>query len=396
MDEEIKSLLNIQKKDLDKVEKHKVLLLGSGQENTKYDHIKEALGWDDTDKALRKETNKIVELAMLVKDNVDSQVLTQDILLKYCINNNYALINLRDYKGMIPDELLEAIDSYCKANDRNISSEANIANLFILCAFTDTRGNNDELKKSKRYRKNRSLNKIILLEKIDKGNSYSNTHFKIIAEKGEKRPISNLIKSIFMTHTKVANHLNYLVLFSCITAIVLIIGFLSENLTNNCQYYFLFKAIDWLLMIPITILMLKSIWSSFIKFDTDLRSYPEVSYNDISEPHNRYYDKIHTKWFLTSFMHVHRQWFGDNKRLLIIRNQIAFWIMNIIFCLVFFGAAHLQKIHALNKNKVIKYEIERVKAPDNINDIVTNEVYIKTGILSYDKRIIKVKTGSIK
>lgn len=388
MNGEINNLLNVQKRQLGKIEEQKILLLGSGSEDTKYDHIKEAFGWNDTDKKLRAETNKILEIAKRTKENVDSSVLTEDILYKYCIANNYALINVRDYKGKIPNELLEAISEYCTKNDRSLRSEANIQNLYILCPFSDTRSNNGNIKKSKRYKKG-IMSKIILLEKLDKGNSYSEQHYKTIFEIGKTDKISNAFKSIYFTHPKSGNHFNTFLFFSGILLLLLITTYIICYIGNFTRDSF--NGIWYISPTFIYIGLFGMIITSLIPQGPKSEQLICRSYDNDYERIDK--EDYAIKWFLTSFMFKQYEDVEIVKKLSFWRNQIAMWSMNIIFFLFFSGVIHLMKCSVINKNKIIKHEIERTKAPDHINDVVTIELYQPKGKFNYTKQIVKETVG---
>lgn len=388
MNGEINNLLNVQNKQLCKIEEQKVLLLGSGSEDTKYDHIKEAFGWNDTDIALRRETNKAMEVSQRIKENIDSSILTEALLHEYCIANNYVLMNVRQYKGKISEELLEAINNHCVKNATSLSSEANIQNLYIVCPFSETRSDNTNLKKSKRYRKG-NIPKIILLEKLDKGNRYAEQHYKTIFEIGKIDKISNVFKSIYFTHPKSGNHFNSFLFFGGILLILLIItyivcyvGTFTKASFNGIWYFtqtFLYTGV--LAMILTSLL-------------------PQVSESEqfINHSYDRNYDRVDkeryaVKWFVTSFMFRQHEDVKIVKKLSFWRNQIAMWSMNIVFFLFFSGVIHLMKCSVINKNKVVKHEIKRVKASDHINDVITTEIYKPKGMFNYSKQVVKETTG---
>lgn len=395
MNSEINDLLNVQKQQLDKIEEKKVLLLGSAQGESKYDYIKEAFNWDDTDKLIRSEVNKSMELSIRIKENIDSSILVEDLLFKYCINNNYALCNVREYKGRIPVELLKAIDEYCIVNDRRLTSEANIGNLFILCEFTSTVDINNNLKKSVRYDSSK-MPKLILLERLDKGNTYNETHYKTIIEIGEKRDFFNKIKSIFLTHTKVANHLYYLLFYSALLLLALTIVFVVSSLNDFTvhTYNSIFYINYWLLIIPLIALIGKSLANS--SYDGMFRYYNDIGYEKLDR------SLAASNTFLTSKMYpIFNRDNNSNyhilqhiglEKLVIIKNQIAFWLMHISFFLVFIGIIHLEKMYFINKNKRLDIAVNRIKAPDKVNEITTFKSYKATSPLTYSAKEYKETT----
>lgn len=285
MGKETQTLLEAQKKHFGEVEEKKVLLLGSSEKSSEFYNLKKNLNWHDTDEILNEELNKTLELNQRLKENIDSNILTQQYIFDYCLKNNYVLCNIKEYKGQIPNELLEAIAKYAKDNDLRLESDANIGQLFLLCRFSDIQGNNDNLNKSKRYKKG-ELPKIMLLEKLLNGNAYIENHYKIIFEMGVKKPIGNFINSLYKTSVKTLNFTNNILFFYLIIGLILIINtiVLVNTRSNTYEAWYPILKLGWL---GINITLLIKIFLSAIfdyrdsgSFNSLERNYKEWPVND--------------------------------------------------------------------------------------------------------------------
>lgn len=369
--EEVKNLLKVQNNDITQ-SKEKILLLESNID-TKYDNIKSLLGWDEEDKEIRYKTNKIVEKeTILIVEG--KNILTEESVLNYCLDNNYVIVNIRDYKGRIPEILLEAISDYSTKNNIRLESEANLNNLILMCPFTDIRIS----KKPKRYKKG-ELDKIILLEKVNKGNKYSEQYYKVIAEVGKKRPLFNMIKSFFLTHTKIINHRNnsfvWFMIFGIHTIFSIIFG--------NDEYWFHMNNI--ILSIPLTILFIKAVIPCYFKGgkgDPCLNEHNDNNYTSLSSNHS---NNVSTSSHLMIFSSH-----SFNIRKLRIKNQIGMQLMNLAFLLFFLSIAHIKKCSLVKEKSAIFIELIG-KSSDKINNLYEVTTYSKKGILNYNKEIKIIK-----
>lgn len=232
MSNETKKLVSIQSKTFSKIQQNKVLLLGTGEEESKHDHIKSILGWNETDAIINDELRKTMELQAASDEHAGSIILSEHILIDNCIKDNYALANVRDYKGKIPKELLDAIYNYTNSGN-NLRLEANVNDLFLYFPLSELEANNNSLDTSKRYRKG-SIDKIILFERILKGNKYKSDHYKVIHEMGRKKPIRNFYRSLYYTHALPTCFQETIGITSTVGGIILILTMLGILFGCGC------------------------------------------------------------------------------------------------------------------------------------------------------------------
>jgi hypothetical protein len=235
---EINSILAIQKKQVDKLEEQKeVLLLETGQ-NDVHRELKHVLGWDEVDSNLEKALRKTIEAFTLSKKFEGTEVVSEETLMIYCLKNNYVIVNLSEYKGYLHKDMLDAIAEHLKQNSLNLQSESNVQTLKILCPFTEVNNKvSENAKRSVRYNPAKA-SKVLLLEKIDP-RSTVNVHYKVLSEYGKVDRVKNFINSIFLTHPRTANFAMTATLFSLVTMVFFIIRFIIQASED------VFNPIDW-------------------------------------------------------------------------------------------------------------------------------------------------------
>lgn len=395
---EVELLLEQQKKKLIKIEKEKILLIEGSGEINKFEELKKALYFDDTDNEIKNEIRKTTELSIITEQNINFSILSEEDLLVYCIKNNYTLVRLREYKGKIQEEMLSVLSSYLKDNDMRIQSEANIDCLYILCRFDDLKPNNKGIKRSKRYKKG-ILPKIILLHKLDDRNT-SNIHYKIINEQGEKRPIRNFINSLYKTHTKTTNFSNNVILFSIIFFTILLINTIIMTCSDNLNGFYLSLFISsnpilyYILFTFTLILSCKTfIPVSFdFKYDVSVNSYNDMRYSrwdtiSLSNKDRRDY------LLFTIYDDFRREYIPNLIKYTIIKNQIFYWCSIFLFLFTFLGIMKLQQAYILDKYNVLvdRIEVIDVLSEDDVPPIIVSDVYKKTGLFTYKKTRVRVQ-----
>lgn len=381
---ETTELLSNQKKILSKLNTQHQLLLTAGDGEDKYDELKRQLGWDDTDSVIKSDYNKVLELQKITKENLDANILNNESIWNYCIKNNYVLVNIKQYKGPIPKELLEAIDNYAKSGGIKLDSDYNVGNLYILCRFSDVGGdNNASIKKSKRYKKG-ELPKVLLFERQVKGNGYREDHYKLIFELGYKTPIKNFINSLFFTHTKTLNLLhNILALGGVVTAIHIIGIFVTwSGKTVSPNYIsWVFEVIPFCILILTGIFILKAILPVILE-SGDAPSAPSVNHHNDDNYDKIDRDPVSVEWCSTSYMYDNNQDFNIfDKNKVRLRVHIGFYIMILVFFLFETGLNRFNKILLFNKEPMFYSVYE-----DKEELTKTTTTYRRTGYFTYDEK----------
>jgi len=370
---EVEELLADQKKSVNVLETKKQLLLSAEGED-KFSDLKSKLGWDDTDKTIMDSYRQVVEIQDVQQKNIDMSILTNESIWNYCVKNNYVLAKIDQYKGAIPEELLEAIDTYRKSCTKYFDPNE----LFVLCRFSDVKGDNSDIKKSKRYKKGDVLPKILLLEKVTRGNTYHNEHYKVIFEMGEKTPIRNFITSVFFTHTKTANFLNNTILIGGISLLVSIIGLIillsCDNASDGTVFYGL-TFIPAVFNLTYIILFLKMVlpnWFSYKDDDISVNCYTDAHFESTSSSADN------SELFNTSWLSRHRELRIFNKTALSIKTFISFIVIFAVYWILSFTLVTATKIATF---KVDRIEVERTT---HENGQKITDVYNQTGFFSYE------------
>lgn len=376
---EAEQMLNSQKTILNKINTDKKqLLLSCSDDIDKYAHLKTKLGWVDTDKIIDDSVRKVIELEDVQSKVVSSNIFTMDSIMKYCINNNYVLCSITEYKGQLSKELLEAIDNYATSKGLSLSSGAELDCLYLLCPLKDIKDNSDNIKKSKRYKKS-TLSKILLLEKVTDRRTHSEDYYNLIFEIGTKKPITNLINSIFRTYTKSGNLLNNSIFYTSVFIILAIIGMFFKSV--DYSWYFL----------PVTgivitiILIFKVFLDSYNGFNRSYQDFPHV--NVFADRDFYYTDTNREITQRYSFAWLYKKYNRDDFDIMQYKNLVMkkFYLSALILIFTSFIIMSLfiriNKILVLNKaNVVIIY--------DGVNDkeepISIHRNYYKTGFLTYD------------
>lgn len=376
---EAEQMLNSQKTILNKINTDKKqLLLSCSDDIDKYAHLKTKLGWVDTDKIIDDSVRKVIELEDVQSKVVSSNIFTMDSIMKYCINNNYVLCSITEYKGQLSEELLEAIDNYATSKGLSLSSGAELDCLYLLCPLKDIKDNSDNIKKSKRYKKS-TLSKILLLEKVTDRRTHSEDYYNLIFEIGTKKPITNLINSIFRTYTKSGNLLNNSIFYTSVFIILAIIGMFFKCV--DYSWYFL----------PVTgivitiILIFKVFLDSYNGSNKSYQDFPHV--NVFADKDFYYTDTNREITQRYSFAWLYKKYNRDDFDIMQYKNLVMkkFYLSALILIFTSFIIMSLfiriNKILVLNKaNVVIIY--------DGVNDkeepISIHRNYYKTGFLTYD------------
>lgn len=372
---ESKQILNNQKNLLNKIStEKKQLLLQCNDDINKHDSLKRKLGWIDTDNIIDNSIRKVIELEDVQSKIVDSNIFTLDSIMKYCINNNYVLCSITEYKGSLDNELLEAIDNYATSKNLSLTSGAELDCLYLLCPLKDVKTNSDDVKKSKRYKKS-NLSKLLLLEKVTDRRTHSEDYFNLIFEIGNRKPITNLINSIFRTYTKTGNLLNNSLFFTSIFMLLFIIGILIKN--NIYSWYILPIA-----SCIVTIILILKAWldsttdsGTFnICADNDFRNYHDVRSKQIIERYN--YVWLFKKYYKDSYLNNYKQ-LAYNKFLI-----SAIIIIGLSALLMQF-TIRINKMIILNDKDITTVSNKYIK--DDGKPYINYCEYHKTGILTYDK-----------
>jgi hypothetical protein len=376
---EAEQMLNSQKTILNKINTDKKqLLLFCSDDIDKYAHLKTKLGWVDTDKIIDDSLRKVIELEDVQSKVVSSNIFTMDSIMKYCINNNYVLCSITEYKGQLSEELLEAIDNYATSKGLSLSSGAELDCLYLLCPLKDIKDNSDNIKKSKRYKKS-TLSKILLLEKVTDRRTHSEDYYNLIFEIGTKKPITNLINSIFRTYTKSGNLLNNSIFYTSVFIILAIIGMFFKSV--DYSWYFLPVT-----GIVITIILIFKVFLD--SYHGSNRSYQDFPHVNVFADRDFYYTDTNREITQRySFAWLYKKYNRDDFDIMQYKNLVMkkFYLSALILIFTSFIIMSLfiriNKILVLNKaNVVIIY--------DGVNDkeepISIHRNYYKTGFLTYD------------
>lgn len=377
---EAEQMLNSQKIILNKINTDKKqLLLSCSDDVDKYNNLKTKLGWIDTDKIIDDSLRKVIELEDVQSKVVNSNVFTMNSIMKYCINNNYVLCSITEYKGQLSNKLLEAIDNYAKSKSLSLSSGAEIDCLYLMCPLKDIQDNSNNIKKSKRYKKS-TLSKILLLEKVTDRRTHSEDYYNLIFEIGTKKPITNLINSIFRTYTKSGNLLNNSIFYTSIFILLSIIGMFIKNI--DYSWYFL----PIIGIIITLILILKTTLNSY---NATNRGYNgDIPNINIFADNNFYYMDIDNNIAQRyNFMWLYKKYDNHDNNIIRFKNLVLkkFYISALILVFTSFSIMSLfiriNKILILNKANV-------VIICDGVNDkeepISIHKNYYKTGFLTYN------------
>lgn len=368
---ETNELLGNQKKILEGLDKEHQLLLSADNKESQYDDVKRMIGWDDTDKVIREKYNKVLELKEITKKNIDATILDDESIWNYCIDNNYVITNIKNYKGQVPDELLAAISDYSKSADRRLDSNANLDELFILCRFVDTFGSdNSDIKKSKRYKQGQ-LPKIMLLERQIKGNAYKENHYKIIFEIGVKTPITNLWNSIFKTHGKSDNLLANFQVFGLICLGINIIALLLTTVGKITPENVYFAFTGWK-FIP-TIITFVILTSTYSDYNNDfIGTYKHKEYSDWK--YKGWYNHLSTTLYNDTNLKIF------NLKKIKFKMLLSYIIMISIFLTISLFTVKLNNVILLSKQNVLIYDITN-------GNTITRDTYIRDGIFTYIHKI---------
>lgn len=389
MGTEAGKLLKYQEKQFKITEEKKQLLLGTAEETEQFRSLKKNLGWDDTDAVIHVELNKKLEIANAMKENIDTSILSEDALFKYCLDNNYVVCNVREYKGRIPNKLLQALKEHTEKNDMRLEADVNVGLLYILCPFSELNGNNNNLKKSKRYKKGIQP-KIILLEKVLKGNAYSNNHYKIITEQGYNTPIRNFVRGLYSTHSKQRNFLCVMSIFAGIPVLISLINFLvlyfSEPGTNIeftfCPHII---GLSFVFISSIIYLICRTILPIVGTMDTGpgLNLFDDKGY-EVTATHGykQAFSNNPERFLLTSYLYMKYD-YTFKPAMLRLNNQISFYTFILLFSLLSLGIVYGSRCYALSKKSII--------ASTTSSDSKFNYIskYTSTSPFTYSKTIIK-------
>lgn len=279
--QEIDSLLNKQEKIQKAVLKDKEQLLLNSTTDSKYDALKSTLGWNDTDKVIDAEVRLNHEYAKVLEYCNTDKVFTEELILDYCLENNYALCRLDRYKGVLAPKLLEDIMNYCKDQGWLITSPENLKQLYLLCRFDDVKDSNStNPKKSKRYNKYKD-HKIIILHKLDSRNL--NTQFyKVVSEIGKVDRLRNLMKSVFNTHTRTQNMLNNASLNFIVFLVAMIVFCITLIFGANGSHIMFLEAAKTIVGASTLLLLLKGILPT-ISTEPTVTHYHDKNYTNLSE-----------------------------------------------------------------------------------------------------------------
>jgi len=378
---EAAQMLNNQKHILNKINTDKKqLLLSSSEDINKFTDLKAKLGWVDTDKIIDDKIRKVLELEDVQSKVVNSNVFTMDSIVKYCINNNYVLCLITEYKGQLSDELLGAIDNYAREKGLSLSSGAEIDCLYLLCPLKDIQDNSDDIKQSKRYKKS-VLPKILLLEKVTDRRTHSENYYNLIFEIGTKKPITNLINSIFRTYTKSGNLINNSILYTLLFIILAIIGMFCKDV--NYSWYFLPIA-SYLILAG---LIIKTFVPSVNGSNRSYQDFPHV--NVFADSTFRYMDCNSDIAKRYNFMYLFKRYDGESYhgKLLEYKNLVfkKFYISALIILTISFSVMSIfirvNKMLILNKHNVT---IILDGTNDKDEPISIHKDYYKTSVLTYD------------
>lgn len=393
---ESEQMLNNQKVILNKINtEKKQLLLSSSEDSEKYASLKNKLGWVDTDKIIDDSIRKVLELEDVQSKIVDANIFTMDSIMKYCINNNYVLCSITEYKGSLNTELLQAIDDYATSKGLSLTSGAELDCLFLLCPLKDIQDNSEDIKKSKRYKKT-NLSKILLLEKVTDKRTHSEDYYSLIFEIGNKKPITNLINSIFRTYTKSGNLLNNSIFYTSIFIVLAIIGVFIRH--QDCAWYLLPVCS----LAVVLILLIKSYIDSF---NGPNRSSDDGGHLNVFADRDFYdmdcKDTIAQRY---NFMWLYKKYNRDanysivNKYKNLVKKKFyisAFILIGLSFCIMSIGI-RINKMLILNKADVV-FNHDKYFNDDTQDYEAVTERYYKTGMLTYDvdRQVIDLSTKAV-
>lgn len=359
------------KSKVDKLDKEKTQLLLNANHDTKFNDLKKNLGWDDTDNVIDRETRTVIESLEIKNKLVDSSIFDDDSIYDYCISNNYVLANIRQYRGKLDSELLEAIEKYSKDCDMRLESDANLDCLFLLCPFSDVQENKQDIKKSKRY-KNKELPKLILLEKIGDKRIYQDNHYKVIFEIGNRKPIINLVNSIFKTSIKTYNFLNNNIAWMIGFLISIIISILCTVFNDSFNSDYLYEVLPLFINIITLILFLKIILP-IIAGDREEPSFNFYNDGDYKRHNSGYISYNNTDW-----LNYYR--YFNIKKVINVRIKVYIGSIFILLCsyLLMNGLLRINKEVLLAKRNVVVIE-NNIKPGFDLR-----KTYIRTGLFQYD------------
>ena len=373
-------ILASQEKTLLKVEKEKQLLLGSAEQSASHEELKKAFGWNETDKVVNDKLRETLELEAAAKQAVDTSVFSREAIMDYCLSNNYVLTTISSYKGRISNEMLEAISEYCKKNDIRLGSDYHRNNFCILCPFSDLKGDNHNLKRSKRYKKG-VMPKIIVLEKVMKGTQFQNDYFKVITEEGKITPVSNFIRKLYSTHTKQYNFFTAFLVFTLIPFLI-IVGNLILSIfhdDNGVMSHPFSGEMYYLLYISLVVLAFKTILP-IVGTHNDgycLNSYNDHGYDNISTDSDDISD------YITSYAYYHNNSYIFSKWRLRLINQMTFWFLILCSFTINRSLLEANKLYNLHKVGVVTDYVDHDK---EYNYYVA---YKSTGLFTYSSTDLK-------
>jgi len=356
------------------------LLLTTG-EDSQLDDVKRSLGWDDTDRVIRSKYNKVLELNQIKEKNIDFTILNIESIYDYCIDNNYVIVNIKDYKGKITKELLQAISDFSKKQDLRLNSDSNLKNLYVMCRFCDVNGeSNNNVNKSKRYSQ-KELPKIMLLEKVDKGIRYTEDFYKVIFEMGSKTPITNFINSIFKTHGKTRNILNYFMLYGGLFFLYLLISTLLTTIgdvtKNNISFIHSNLTNELLIATSIILIINYLIPTAHRNHEDSIVSYKHSNYKE-------YFQDGRYK-YITDYLFHHNEIVILNLKKIKFKVMLSFIMMFTSFVLLSSFINRLTKIIVLSKlPNQTSILVEQFTEKDKLHFYKVSTLK-RTSLLNYNK-----------
>lgn len=239
---ETDKLLEFQASKLTAIEQTKTLLLGDGSE---YNHIKKIYGFNDTDNVILESQGKVIELQERIKEENDNNIVDEEYIINYCLDNGYILTKLENYKGKVTTPMLKAINDYINANTTARTHNT----IYILMSINDVNGNNKSIKKSKRLSP-QDPNKLIIVDKLINGNRYNHQHYRIIHEEGKLRSIYNWFTSLFRVSTQQEDTLSVTsIIFGIIYLIWFTLCVTGDYTVYKSNFYVMFNVISIFILI---------------------------------------------------------------------------------------------------------------------------------------------------
>jgi len=280
-------------KEVDKEVTKTMLLLDAPKEST-YE-IREAFGWNETEKKAATNLSKLVETATFLNKEKGENIILEEDLNLILIKNNYKLIKLLHYKGKITNDLLKIIENHFKSSDSQIKSDYNRDKLYIASPLMDDY--NEKAKNS---------DELILFLDLRDGRFNNEQGYKMIGRCGKPTPIWNFIKACFHTHTRQENAIRNTLGFSLGLIVLYIMSrlfFYVDNEPNSVIEYLVFceSFLKICLKIFTAILFFKffviPIQFSFHEGDISFNRYDDEGYKHLKNSGNYKFSSCELKTY---------------------------------------------------------------------------------------------------